>query len=800
MLTLNPTRTLNSTNTMKKILFTLFAFIIGTTVCTAAAHVTRNPKAVTALLDRIGGNGTAARFDILLDPALAEDGNEVFVLTDSKGLPAVKGSSISAITTGIGWYLHHYAKVNITWNQLTTDLTAVTLPLPPKDERHVCDAEFRYYLNYCTFGYSMTTWTWKRWEQEIDWMALHGINMPLQIIGLESVWRSLLMEDYGYSEAEAEAFIPGPAFTAWWGMNNLEGWGGDGQMPATGVKNNAWYERQTALAKRIVKRERELGMQPVLPGFSGMVPSSFNEKTGMACENQGGWCGFQRPFIMDPTTDDFKAVAKNYYRHLRKVMGQSAYYSMDPFHEGGSIASGKYAEGFSAVFQAMNDYCGTSTRWVIQQWQWSANQALSLQAVPAGRLVVLDLFSDGNPQFDRYAGYAPQHAVYCAIPNFGGRTGFFGRIPKMADNYFTYKEKYGSIRGVGAAPEAIEQTPVVYDLLFQLPWMGKRPDVDKWMKGYAEARYGVASPDGTGHADLAWNILLHTALNNTTTLQGPHEAVVCARPALSVGSVSSWGGTSIFYDRQQMAEAAYQLLEAYDEVQASSSPIARQNYSYDLVDISRQVLTDYAKSLLAGIESASADTLAGTLFQQRREAFLQLILDLDRLLGTNRMFRLGNWTETARLAAEEVKGCTEDTRDWFELDNARTLITTWGDQRQSEGGGLRDYSYREWQGMLRDFYYPRWKYWFSHQMHAPEEGWFFTEWNWAHETEENHTGSTLKGTTGTARQRTFYSPEPEGDTYTIAAELLNKYIIPTYRPDGSRSFDYYLLPNIDSVN
>lgn len=756
------------------------------------ADTVQNPPAAVQLLDRVGGQGTAGRFAIVLDPTLAAaDGADTFVIDAEGGKPAIKGSSIPAITTGIGWYLNHYARINLTWNQLTADLTHVALPLPTRPERRTCDADFRYYLNYCTFGYSMATWTWERWEQEIDWMALRGINMPLQVVGLECVWRTLLMEDYGYSEAEAEAFVPGPAFTAWWGMNNLEGWGGDGQQPATGVKSDAWYARQATLAQRILQRERELGMQPVLPGFSGMVPSNFQQVTGIPCEDQGPWCTFRRPFIMDPTADAFKDVARNYYKRLESLMGTSRYYSMDPFHEGGSIGSGKYAEGYQAIFQAMDDCCGHGTQWVIQQWQWNAHQAQSLKAVPERRLIVLDLFSDGNPQFDRFGGYAPQQAVYCAIPNFGGRTGFFGRIPKMADNYFAYKAKYATIRGIGAAPEAIEQTPAVYDLLYELPWMGERPDVDAWMRDYAAARYGNA-PAG-GATERAWNTLLHTALDNTTTLQGPHEAVVCARPSLHVGSVSTWGGTDVFYDRLRLADAAWLLLEAYPSVAESASPVAKENISYDLADITRQVLTDYAQTLLGSMAAASRDTLGNDVFQRRREAFLGLILDIDRLLGTHRLFRLGNWTQTARQAATEVEGWTAETQDWYELDNARTLITTWGGAEASEHGGLRDYSYREWQGMLRDFYYPRWKYWFDHGMREPEGGWFCTEWNWAHET-GLPTGSHTVGETGKAATRRSYSPEPEGDTYAVAAELLRKYTIPATRPDGSRTFFYNLLP------
>ncbi len=738
-----------------------------------------NPAVVVDMLDRIGGVGTGNRFELVLDNSLMQNKRDQFVITQKNGKPCIKGSSISAITTGVNWYLNHYAKVNLTWNNLTTDLSSVTLPLPDNDDVHNCDADYRYYLNYCTFGYSMTTWTWERWEKEIDWMALHGINMPLQIIGLEQVWKDFLMKDCGYTEADAEAFVPGPAYTAWWGMNNLEGWGGDGIDQTKGMVDDAWYARQVELARKILKRERDLGMEPVLPGFSGMMPSGFS-----GAESQGNWCGFKRPFILDPTSSNFADYASKYYARLEEVMGKSKYYSMDPFHEGGSISSGKYNEGYRAVFDAMNENCGTGTKWIIQQWQWAGYQAGSINAVPRGRLVVLDLFADGSPAFDYYNGYAPQEAIYCTIPNFGGRTGFFGRIPKMADNYFSYKAKYSTIKGVGAAPEAIEQTPVVYDLLFELPWMGSKPDCDEWMNNYVHARYGMESvPAG----EAGWNLLLNSALNNTTTLQGPQEAIICGRPSLTIDKVSSWGGSEIFYDKEKMVKATFSLLEMGEP----ASVAGKQNYSYDLCDIARQTLTDYSKLLLQSLNSYSQDPTSPD-FTERRDVFLQLILDIDRLLGTNQMFRLGNWTETARKAAAEVSGATTATADWYELNNARQLITTWGDYAASEGGGLRDYSYRQWQGILKDLYYERWKYWFDNGMKTPSAGWFYTEWNWAHETGDA-VGASSKGVTGAASKRTYYTSAPEGNTYEIASELLNKYIKKKVKADGTVTYEYLLL-------
>lgn len=41
----------------------------------------------------------------------------------------------------------------------------------------------------CTQSYSFLWWDWARWEQEIDWMALNGINLALAWSGQEAIWQ-----------------------------------------------------------------------------------------------------------------------------------------------------------------------------------------------------------------------------------------------------------------------------------------------------------------------------------------------------------------------------------------------------------------------------------------------------------------------------------------------------------------------------------------------------------------------------------------------------------------------------------
>jgi len=735
-------------------------------------------------MDRIDTSHTlSSKVETRLDTSLGSQEQFVICPPETKGGRAlIKANTISALTTGLNWYLNHYARINLSWNRLATNMKHMRLPVVRQEERHLCNGEYRYYLNYCTFGYSMATWSWQRWQQEIDWMALHGINMPLQIVGLESVWRSFLMEDCDYSEEQAEAFVPGPAYTAWWGMNNLQGWGGDGKDQSRGVTDNAWYERQSRLARLITSRERELGMEPVLPGYSGMVPTDFTERTGYATETTNRWCGFARPYIQDPTDKAFAECAAKYYAQLQKVMGKSKFYSMDPFHEGGTISSGAYAEGYSAIYNAMNDNAGSNTKWVIQQWQWSRHQRLCLTAVPAGRLIVLDLFSDGNPAFQAYGGYAPQEAIYCTIPNFGGRSGMMGRLKALAANYFDNKATFPTIKGIGTAPEAIEQTPATYDLLFELPWLAVQPDITAWIKEYATCRYGMEN----AKAQSVWAGLLETILDyGTDGIQGPVEDVWAARPNTDGHSASTWG-SSIGYRGQHASETVgktyteakqQQLINvAKDLIDLGKLLAHNENYRYDLVEVVSQVMADYAYRLLRSIgEARNAGDMA--LAKQRSDTFLQLILDMDDFKGTEPSFRLGRWTQEARQAAAEVEGATSATPDWYELSNARQLITTWGDKVNSDGSGLHDYSYRSWQGMLRDVYYPRWQYFFSHDYTAPSGGWFLMEWDWAHRLKWTST-DTDKSTIPLAPEESgySYSPQPKGDACKLAKRLFRTYI------------------------
>ena len=150
---------------------------------------------IDGLLERID-KGASHKFVIELKKS-----DKDFFELDQKGKKVVvRGNTYVNIATGLNWYLKYYAGIHLTWNGMQAKLPDV---LPPVEEklRKETDLSLRYDFNYCTYSYSMAFWDWERWEKEIDWMALHGINLPLAAVGMECVWRNMLLK-LGYSSDE----------------------------------------------------------------------------------------------------------------------------------------------------------------------------------------------------------------------------------------------------------------------------------------------------------------------------------------------------------------------------------------------------------------------------------------------------------------------------------------------------------------------------------------------------------------------------------------------------------------------
>lgn len=718
---------------MKKFLCLISLFLLG---------VTLYASPITGLLERID-KGASRKFVIE-----RLKGEKDFFELDQKGNKVVvRGNNYVSIATGINWYLKYYAGINLSWNGMQADLPEV---LPPvlKKERHETDLKLRYDFNYCTFSYSMAFWDWKRWEQEIDWMALHGINLPLAMVGTDVVWKNVL-EELGYTREEINAFIAGPGFQAWWLMNNLEGWGGPNP--------DSWYERQEELQKRILKRMREYGIEPVLPGYSGMVPHNAKDRLGLNVADPGRWNGYPRPAFLQPTDPQFERIAALYYQEMTRLYGKASYYSMDPFHEGGNTSGVDLEAAGKAIWKAMKQ-ANPRAAWVVQAWGANPRPQM-IRNLPAGDMVVLDLFSESRPQWGdpasswyRKEGFEQHDWLFCMLLNYGGNVGLHGKMAHLIEEFYKAKDSsFGkTLKGVGMTMEGIENNPVMYELLCELPWREQRFSKDEWLERYLKARYGKSD----SQVSQAWMLLSNTIYNcpAASTQQGTHESILCARPSWKAYQVSSWSEMSDYYDPADVIRAAGMMVDAAERFRGNN------NFEYDLVDIVRQAVAEKGRLMYRVLVDAYK---AGDreLFKLSSDRFLRLILMQDRLLATRPEFKVGRWLESARNL-----GSTEEEKDWYEW-NARVQITTWGNRVAADDGGLHDYAHREWNGLLRDFYYLRWKTWLDEQLKSFEDGppkaidFYALEEPW-----------TLK--------HNSYASEAEGNPVDIACEIYREIKLP----------------------
>ncbi len=646
---------------------------------------------IDGLLERID---KGASKKILTETVKSE--RDFFEISTKNGKPCIRGNNCVSIASGINWYLKYYVGVHLAWNSMHAALPS-SLPLVSSPERHEADVKYRYYLNYCTFSYSMAFWDWNRWEQELDWMALHGINLSLDIVGTDVVWRNVLLR-LGYSKDEANDFIAGPAFQAWWLMNNLEGWGGP--------NSDNWYRQREQLQKKIMKRMGEFGIKACLPGYSGMVPHDAKQRLALDVADPGKWCDYKRPAFLQPTDKRFAEIAAIYYQEQQKLYGKADFYSMDPFHEGGNADGVDLPAVGAAIMKAMKK-TNPNAVWVVQAWGDCPFPDM-IRGQKNGDMLVLDLYSENRPQWGdpestwfRKDGFNGHDWVYCMLLNFGGNVGLFGKIQHVVDEY--YKARQSSfattLKGVGLTMEGIENNPVMYELVCELPWRPEKFAWEKWLCSYVEARYG--NP-GNAKIQEAWRLLAQSIYGAPARLteQGCHESVFCARPALDVYQVSSWSEMEEYYNPDDVIRAARLMVEASREVEAND------NFRYDLVDITRQAIAEQARYVYGEVVAAYR-AKDRKVFNHATSRFLDLLLQQDRLLSSVPDFMVGR-----RLHEARGLGLTDAERDHYEW-NVRVQITTWGNRSAAETGKLREYAHKEWSGVLRDYYYPRWKTYFD---------------------------------------------------------------------------------------
>ena len=136
---------------------------------------------------------------------LADNIDRFEIETVGKNL-VIRGNNANSMAVGLNHYLKYYCMAQYSRFKEEPLQIPATMPKVPAKVSESARVPDRFFLNYCTFGYTLPWWGWSQWEHFIDWMALNGINLPLAITGQESVWYEVWSE-LGLTDEEIRSYF-----------------------------------------------------------------------------------------------------------------------------------------------------------------------------------------------------------------------------------------------------------------------------------------------------------------------------------------------------------------------------------------------------------------------------------------------------------------------------------------------------------------------------------------------------------------------------------------------------------------
>jgi alpha-N-acetylglucosaminidase len=643
-----------------------------------------------------------------LDWVAPENGHILYEVTASGGTVSIRGSSGVAICRGAYAYLRETCNSMVTWSGKHLAPPAKFPDFPR--QRVVCPYRFTQYYNVCTFGYSTPFWNWDRWERELDWMALHGITMPLALEGQEAIWTQVWIA-MGLTEADLDRFSTGPAHLPWHRMGNIDYF--DGPLP------QGWMDQKRELQKKILTRMRELGMTPIVPAFSGHVPEGFKRVYPQARTYTLLWGGgfngtmprLAKTFFLDPRHNDlFMEIGRRFIQAYNREFGKNEYYLADPFNELNVPVSEEHRyedlAHYGRVIHESIQAGDPDGKWALQAWLfqdvhfWDPRSVEAfLSQIPNDRTLIIDYGNDTREIWKSNKAYFGKPWIYGMIHTFGGNNNVKGAlafIDSKPAEVMASPEK-GNLVGWGICPEGIETNEVVYELMTDIGWADHQIPLEAWLVDYSRARYGACFPE----IRKAWKLLLQSAYGGDS--YNSRHAWQCW-PSLDPKPAGINEGPLFI-------QAVEHFIAPADELKSS------ELYCNDLIEFVAQSVGGSVDRRLA--EACQAHNFGRSdVRDQKAQQSMEMLLRIDALMNLRKDRRLETWCDDAR-----SWGRNAEEAAYYDSDG-RLLITFWG---WSE---LEDYASRVWSGLIRDYYVGRWRTFFQSLADKDTEAVMLWEQSW----------------------------------------------------------------------
>ena len=655
-------------------------FIISAIVILMAVAVNANGNDDVEQATALAGRLSARLADkVEFRKMEAEQGKDAFTLESRDGKVIIGGNNANSMAVGLNRYLNRYCKVTVSWYAGVPMELPDVLPDVPAPERITARVPQRFFLNYCTWGYTMPFWQWRDWERFIDWMALNGVNLPLAITGQEAVWYNVWTK-LGMTDKQVRSYFTGPAYLPWHRMANIDGW--CGPLP------KEWLENQTALQQRIVERERALNMRPVLPAFAGHVPGALRELFPDAdIQALGGWAGFDeqyRTYFLNSEDPLYTRIQRLFLEEQTRLFGTDHIYGIDPFNEVDPPSfEPDYLNKVSRHIYESLTTVDPDAEWLQMAWflyyqrkDYTPERTRAmLTGVPQGKMTMLDYYCEYKEMWREHEGFYGQPFIWCYLGNFGGNTNVQGRVKEAGERIERALAECGdNLVGIGSTLEGLDVQQFPYEYILEKAWDFAKTD-EQVVNELADRHAGHQN----SHAREAWRLLYDNVLDITpSNFAAP---LPCSYPAMDKES------RTVKYNPRDLL-AVWDALLAQDRVTTDAMTI-------DLVWVGRQLLGDLFLVEKQALDKAYRQRDKEGVFAHSG-LMIELLSDLDDLNSHHPHATLAHWLRQARKL-----GKTTEVKDFYEM-NAKRLITTWG-------GSLNDYACRNWNGLMWNYYAKRWE-------------------------------------------------------------------------------------------
>ena len=186
--------------------------------------------------------------------------------------------------------------------------------------------------------------------------------------------------------------------------------------------------------------------------------------------------------LLDPLDPLFSRIAGTFLEEQRRLFGTDHLYAADTFIEmtppsgdTNFLAARRPCDlraGWPKPTRMQYGFCRDGRSTTRPKFWTQPRIEAFLNAVPDSRMLVLDLFCDVTPVWNRTRAFCGKPWAWCALQNFGDCVYLGGALNRIHNDLpVARRDPLGrNLSGIGFVNEGLDYNPMIFDYLFEQSW------------------------------------------------------------------------------------------------------------------------------------------------------------------------------------------------------------------------------------------------------------------------------------------------------------------------------------------